>query len=358
MAVNSVLTRIQFYWLVIASVHATAEKVNNCQITPSTDPEYANITCIFADNVGRLNKAFALYQDFGSTTKEKVTCNVFEGKPICEASDGFQTPKTVTERAVFLVPNTRNASFICDTVPPAEGVENRGCILDDGTPQATQTPIPNEGSGNTGWRGWHTGVVVVVLLIATGLIIAAVFWVRRKRSRGRANDKTDNKESAETENLNQSAQGAELELSAAITSEGASNEAGGSPAWCLCDRCRQMPKEYERICCRKKPCLSTTQDFETFVLDRVKAWDPEEHELLHGDVNETKRKQAYKLFTVWKHGHAAKGEKYPVYSCCVWAVRDTFPDENKKYTGFVEGKTIAFNMDDYKQRWGGSQGSQ
>ncbi|KAK7105335.1 hypothetical protein V1264_016733 [Littorina saxatilis] len=112
-----------------------------------------------------------------------------------------------------------------------------------------------------------------------------------------------------------------------------------------------MPSECERICCGKTPCLSTTQDFETSVLDRVKAWDPEDHQLLHGDVNETKRKKAYKLFTLWKHGHAAKGEKYPVYSCCVWAVRDLIPDKNGKYTGFVKGTKISFEMDDWDQKW-------
>lgn len=42
-----------------------------------------------------------------------------------------------------------------------------------------------------------------------------------------------------------------------------------SPDWCVCGRCRKMPSEEERECCRQTPvnCISSQPDFDFIVLD-------------------------------------------------------------------------------------------
>ena len=37
--------------------------------------------------------------------------------------------------------------------------------------------------------------------------------------------------------------------------------------WCVCGRCRRMPQEIENRCCRKRPCITTEDFFQSAVLD-------------------------------------------------------------------------------------------
>ena len=38
--------------------------------------------------------------------------------------------------------------------------------------------------------------------------------------------------------------------------------------WCVCGKCRNMPTPEENVCCRSHTCLTTTDMFETIVLNR------------------------------------------------------------------------------------------
>ena len=38
--------------------------------------------------------------------------------------------------------------------------------------------------------------------------------------------------------------------------------------WCVCGKCRNMPTPEENVCCRSRICLTTTDMFETIVLNR------------------------------------------------------------------------------------------
>eukprot|EP00105_Crassostrea_gigas_P043083 XP_019927231.1 PREDICTED: P2X purinoceptor 7-like isoform X2 [Crassostrea gigas] len=42
-----------------------------------------------------------------------------------------------------------------------------------------------------------------------------------------------------------------------------------SPDWCVCGRCREMPTEEERECCKQTPvnCISSQPNFDFIVLD-------------------------------------------------------------------------------------------
>ena len=37
--------------------------------------------------------------------------------------------------------------------------------------------------------------------------------------------------------------------------------------WCICGRCRAMPLEIENVCCRKRPCVTAQDFFQSAVLD-------------------------------------------------------------------------------------------
>ena len=46
------------------------------------------------------------------------------------------------------------------------------------------------------------------------------------------------------------------------------------------------------------------------------------------------RHSAYWQFVLWQHGCLGVGRRVVIASCCVWNIRDTFPDPRAHYTGF------------------------
>ena len=102
-----------------------------------------------------------------------------------------------------------------------------------------------------------------------------------------------------------------------------------------------MPTPEENVCCRSRTCLTTTDVFETIVLNR----DVLSVAIIHrADVYSEDpvyapndyRKAAYRQWTLWRCGYLGRGNRRVVPACVVWAVRDKYPALDGMYLGFKE----------------------
>lgn len=169
---------------------------------------------------------------------------------------------------------------------------------------------------------------------------------------------------------------------------------GNSPDWCTCMKCREMPTQAEILCCGRPPnhcqsdlpvhcfydlhfflyfamCImnekwnrfvfffqwhffyfmytlvhmhSSSQDFNLLILDELVLQIAQMYRqdvlALPQDVdyNKSKRHAGYRQFILWHHGRLGVGVRRVIPSCCVWAIRDKFPDQFGQYRGFVPSR--------------------
>lgn len=111
------------------------------------------------------------------------------------------------------------------------------------------------------------------------------------------------------------------------------------PNWCICGKCREMPTQKERKCCKRRTCLSLDQTFyevcqngttlEVAINSRCD---------IRVDVpsfdRKTLRHTAYRQFVMWRHGPLGAGNRVVIPSCCVWAIRMKYPSPDNRYTGY------------------------
>ena len=114
-----------------------------------------------------------------------------------------------------------------------------------------------------------------------------------------------------------------------------------APSWCKCNHCREMSRDIDKVCCGLKPenCLSEAAEFAILCLDRmvlaVAAKFNNNTFALNKPLNNNEARFAsYRQFIFWRHGKLGKGKLKVLPSCCLWKVRDTFPDPNGQYAGF------------------------
>ncbi|KAI4895813.1 hypothetical protein NFI96_021991 [Prochilodus magdalenae] len=106
--------------------------------------------------------------------------------------------------------------------------------------------------------------------------------------------------------------------------------------WCKCGNCRDMPTKIEQKCCEQEPeyCISTLHHFSHLCLDNGPLSQDSKGAQSAHDL-EAYRNAAYGRFVAWKYGPLGPGNRVPIPSCCVWRVRDKFPDPRGQYTGFI-----------------------
>nr|XP_022290919.1 P2X purinoceptor 7-like [Crassostrea virginica] len=119
-----------------------------------------------------------------------------------------------------------------------------------------------------------------------------------------------------------------------------------TPDWCTCLKCRDMPTQAERICCGRpaNQCQSLLPDFNLLILDDLvlQVAQMYRQDVLalpqDEDYNKGKRHAAYRQYILWHHGRLGVGVRRIIPSCCVWAIRDKYPDQYGQYVGFVPSR--------------------
>lgn len=118
-------------------------------------------------------------------------------------------------------------------------------------------------------------------------------------------------------------------------------EPQGPLEWCTCGKCRHMPNPVERVCCKMRPCITTTDMFHDVALNRnvlaVRILNTSD---FFGSLVEFKpsnfRQIAYRQYIIFNHGYLGRQNRKVVPSCVVWKVRDNYPAPDNNYTGFKE----------------------
>ncbi|XP_051828720.1 P2X purinoceptor 7-like [Antechinus flavipes] len=118
------------------------------------------------------------------------------------------------------------------------------------------------------------------------------------------------------------------------------------PKWCHCGHCRpsQLPgsnKCLEELCCRRSegPCITTSALFEELVLSRatlrfILLYQEPFLDMNVDALTNQLRHCAYRRYIDWRFGSDDMASFSILPSCCRWTIRDHFPKQEGKYTGF------------------------
>jgi len=111
--------------------------------------------------------------------------------------------------------------------------------------------------------------------------------------------------------------------------------------WCVCNKCRAMPTTIENVCCKLRTCVTSTDLFESTVLDlnvlSIAILNRSEVFVDEADYSPASyRKAAYRQYILWKEGHLGRGNRKVIPSCVVWSVQNWYPAPDGQYLGFKE----------------------
>ncbi|XP_075693923.1 kelch repeat and BTB domain-containing protein 4 isoform X2 [Rhinoderma darwinii] len=120
--------------------------------------------------------------------------------------------------------------------------------------------------------------------------------------------------------------------------------------WCQCCSCKEMSTVEESTCCKEYPamerfpeersCVTEQAQFNHKVLSRENlvcllmfSTDFTQRKFDHNPHRHL-RMAAYRSFSNTIYGFLGKRHKFPIPSCVINKIRDTFPDPERRYTGF------------------------
>ena len=115
-----------------------------------------------------------------------------------------------------------------------------------------------------------------------------------------------------------------------------------SVPFCVCQNCREMPTDKERVCCKERRlCRSKTLAFQNICLDSdnlatVIRSLADTYVFTPTYDNRAMRHAAYRQYVMWIHGHLGKGNRKVIPSCCVWKIRKHYPAPDGHYTGYKD----------------------
>ena len=130
-----------------------------------------------------------------------------------------------------------------------------------------------------------------------------------------------------------------------IPQQGYHPSSGNAPEWCICQNCVEMPTAAERKCCKKAPSKCLALDHHWYFL--LNPFNIALHNGFRNDIlaeqeeankNKSLRHGSYRMFIMWVHKKLSAGDRRVIPSCCVWKIRNEFPDEFGQYTGFKPSK--------------------
>ena len=109
--------------------------------------------------------------------------------------------------------------------------------------------------------------------------------------------------------------------------------------YCICGHCQMMEQPIENVCCRKQPCISTTEFFESVVLDAnvLTVAIVNRNDIYADDDDFTPssyQKAAYRQWILWHNGYMGRGNGQVMPSCIVWSVRSRYPAPDGLYLGY------------------------
>uniref|UniRef100_A0A8C5E7Q6 P2X purinoreceptor 7 intracellular domain-containing protein n=1 Tax=Gouania willdenowi TaxID=441366 RepID=A0A8C5E7Q6_GOUWI len=120
-------------------------------------------------------------------------------------------------------------------------------------------------------------------------------------------------------------------------------------SWCVCNNCRDMPRDVECKCCGQQPeaCISILPHMAAYILQEghlrlasriwndVRGLDDLPN---RGESSKQLRHAAYRQYVMWQYGALGRGHRVVIPSCVVWRIRDCFPDLLGHYTGYIPGR--------------------
>ena len=115
----------------------------------------------------------------------------------------------------------------------------------------------------------------------------------------------------------------------------------GTPEWCKCGKCRPMENPVERVCCKMRPCITTSDVFHDTSLNRnvLSVCIIDRADYFGDDVEfqpANYRKAGYRQYIMYSHGYLGRGNRKVAPSCVVWKIRDNYPAPDNNYLGFKE----------------------